>query len=211
MKYTDYQKKKNFIHFVIIVIIMLFSLIIFPILFTQTFEDIIEKNNPNIFFIIFSLFDIELFIFCFHFILISCYISGRNMFFKIFNAHISSYGMKISFWIILAIPTCSYLVVYINESNINLSFFMVLMYSAITLIITALLAFLFFLIFETPYKKLIKLYFNISTAINKVYLEDESDENSSMNLNELNEKDIEGDNNNDEKIKDNEDEDDIND
>ena len=205
MKHTDYNKNKKFIHFIIIVIIMLFSLIIFPILFSTNLEDIIEKNNPNIFFIIISLIDVELFIFCFHFVLISSYISGGNVFFKLFNAHISSYGMKLSFWIILMVPTCTYISVYGNESNINLSFFMVLIYSAITLINSAFLAFIFFLIFEIPYKKLIKLYFNISSEINKVYLE-EADENNTMNMNELNEKDIEGDNNN-EKIENKEEED----
>ena len=82
-----------------------------------------------------------------------------------------------------------------------------LIYSAITLINSAFLAFIFFLIFEIPYKKLIKLYFNISSEINKVYLE-EADENNTMNMNELNEKDIEGDNNNEKIENKEEDEDD---
>ena len=211
MNYTDYQKKKNFIHFVIIVIIMLFSLIIFPILFTQTFEDIIEKNNPNNFFIIISLLDIELFIFCFHFVLISCYISGRNVFFKIFNANISSYVMKLGYWIIFAVPTTTYLCVYGNESNINLNEYIVYIYSAITLYNAIIMGLIFFLILEIPYKKLIKLYFNISSEINKVYLEEEADENNNVDMNELNEEDIEGDNN-DENMKDKqEEEDDIKD
>ena len=193
--YTDYQKNKNYIYFVVIVIVMLFSFIITPLLFSKTFEKTIENNNPNIFFVIFSLIDVEVFIFCFHFILISCYISGRNIFFKIFNAHISSYGMILSYWIIFYVPTSTYLCVYGNESNINLSLFMVLLYSAISLIKCVLIAILFLFMMEMPYKKLIKLYFNIVYEINEVYLEEESDESSSMNITELNEKDMEGDNN----------------
>ena len=206
LKYTDYQKNKNYIHFIIMVIMMLFSFSIFPNLFGIYFEDIIEKNDPNIFFIIISLVDIELFIFSFHFVLMSCYISGRNFFFKLFNAHISSYGMKLGYWIIFSVPTYTYLCVYGNESNIDLSFYMVLIYSAVTLYNAIIIALVFFLLLEIPYKKLVKLYFNISSEINKVYLEEEGDENNAMNMNELNEKDIEGDNN-DEIIKDTEEED----
>ena len=204
LRYTDYHKNKNYVQFVLIVIIMLFSFIITPLLFSKTFEETIKKNDPNFFFIIFSLIDVELFIFCFHFILISCYISGRNALFKIFNAHISSYGMILSYWMIFYVPTSTYLCVYGNESNINLSFFMVLMYSALTLIKSFLIGIFFLFMMEIPYKKLIKLYFNISYEINKVYLEEEGDDNSSMNISELNEKDIEG-NNNDEILEDNDD------
>ena len=196
LRYTDYHKNKNYVQFVIIIIIMLFSFIITPLLFSKTFEETIKKNDPNFFFIIFSLIDVELFIFCFHFVLISCYITGRNALFKIFNAHISSYGMILSYWMIFYVPTSTYLCVYGNESNINLSFFMVLMYSALTLIKSFLIGIFFLFMMEMPYKKLIKLYFNISYEINKVYLEEEGDDNSSLNATELNEKDIEGNNDN---------------
>ena len=82
---------------------------------------------------------------------------------------------------------------------------MVLMYSSLTLIKSFLIGIFFLFMMEMPYKKLIKLYFNISYEINKVYLEEEGDDNSSMNISELNEKDIEG-NNIDEILKENDDE-----
>ena len=189
------QKSNHYAHFIIIILLLLFSLFIIPILFANNFENIIEKNSPDIFFITFSLIDIELFIYCFHVFSMSCYVSGQNIFFEILNANISSYIMKLSFWIVLGTPTLTYLVVYNNEANINLSFFMVLVYGSITLINTLVISLIFFLVMEMPYKKLVKLYFNISAELNKVYLEDESEENGGINdsdigMNELNEKDL---------------------
>ena len=189
------QKSNHYAHFIIIVLLLLFSLLIIPILFANNFENIIEKNSPDIFFITVSLIDIELFIYCFHIFSMSCYVSGQNIFFEILNANISSYGMKLSFWMVLGTPTLTYLVVYNNEANINLSFFMVLVYGSITLINTIVISLIFFLVMEMPYKKLVKLYFNISAELNKVYLEEESEENGGINdgdigMNELNEKDL---------------------
>ena len=157
------------------------------------FKNIIENNSPNIFFKIISLFDIELFIFTLHFLLISSYVSGRNLFFKLFDIHFSSYIMKLSYWLIFSIPTITYLVVYSNEANLKLNFFLVLMYSTITFINGTVISFILFLFLELPYKKLIKLYFNINSEINKVYLENDDENNSLDNgigLDELNEKDI---------------------
>ena len=142
----------------------------------------------------------------------SCYVSGQNIFFEILNANISSYGMKLSFWMVLGTPTLTYLVVYNNEANINLSFFMVLVYGSITLINTIVISLIFFLVMEMPYKKLVKLYFNISAELNKVYLEEEIEENGGINdgdigMNELNEKDLLEENGDENKNKDdNEDE-----
>ena len=206
------QKSNHYAHFIIIVLLLLFSLLIIPILFANNFENIIEKNSPDIFFITVSLIDIELFIYCFHIFSMSCYVSGQNIFFEILNANISSYGMKLSFWMVLGTPTLTYLVVYNNEANINLSFFMVLVYGSITLINTIVISLIFFLVMEMPYKKLVKLYFNISAELNKVYLEEESEEIGGINdgdigMNELNEKDLLEENGDENKNKDdNEDE-----
>ena len=80
-----------------------------------------------------------------------------------------------------------------NEANLKLNFFIVIIYSAITLMNSGVISLLFFLFLEMPYKKLIKLYFNINSEINKVYLENDDENNSLDNgigLDELNEKDI---------------------
>ena len=193
LKFTDYKKNKNIVRFIIILLLMLFALLAIPIFFMMDFKNIIENNSPNIFFKIISLFDIELFIFTLHFLLISSYVSGRNLFFKLFDIHFSSYIMKLSYWLIFSIPTITYLVVYSNEANLKLNFFLVLMYSTITFINGTVISFILFLFLELPYKKLIKLYFNINSEINKVYLENDDENNSLDNgigLDELNEKDI---------------------
>ena len=204
-KYCDYQKSKNNFRFILAVIVLLFLLLIVPYLFSFRFENIIMENDPDYFFLIMSLIDIELFTYLFHFVCMASYITGRNLFYRIFNAPISSYGMKLGYWIILGSPTLTYLIAYSNEANINLSFFIVLIYGFITLFNSFIISLFLFVILEMPYKKLIKLYFNISAVLNKVYLEDENDEeckeeNGEMPMNELNEKDIEG-NNDIDKIK----------
>ena len=196
--YKGIQKKKknnNYIHFIFIIILLLFSLVIIPILFKYNFETLVRKNDPSIFFVFISLIDIQLFTYCFHFFAMSCYVSGKNIFFEILNANISSYGLRFGFWVVLATPATTFLVVYSNEANVNLSFFMVLIYGAITLINTIVVGLLYFLVLEMPYKKLVKLYFNITTELNKVYLEDETEESESIDngvpgMNELSEKDL---------------------
>ena len=126
------------------------------------------------------------------------YISGQNLFYEILNTNIASYGMKLGFWVVLIVPTLTYLLIYNNEANINLNFFMVLIYGSITFVNSVALALIFFLVLEMPYKKLIKLYFNITAELNKVYLEDESEENDAINnidnngmgMNDLSEKEL---------------------
>ena len=188
------KKNNNFIHFIFIIILLLFSIFIIPLLFKNNFETYVRKNEPNTFFVILSLIDIQLFTYCFHFFAMSCYVSGKNIFFEILNANVHSYGLRFGFWVVLATPATTFLVVYSNEANVNLSFFMVLIYGSMTLINTFAVGLLFFLVLEMPYKKLVKLYFNITTELNKVYLEDETEEgtidNSGLGLKELNEKDL---------------------
>ena len=120
----------------------------------------------------------------------SSYISGANIFFQIFNAKFSSYGLKLSYWMVYAIPSLSYLIIYENGANFNLNFIMVLMYAFIILFNVCLICVIYFLVMEMPYKKLIKLYFNISAEINKVYLEDENEENIQLNMDGLSENNL---------------------
>jgi len=146
-------------------------------------------------------------------VLLSSYISGRNLFFRIFNTKFASYGTKLSYWMNFSIPTFTYLIIFMNEANLKLNFFIVIIYSAITLIISGIVSLLLFLFLEMPYKKLIKLYFNINSEINKLYLEKDDENNtldSGIGLEDLNEKDLLDDDNDNNK-KNNEDEDDVKD
>ena len=216
LKYTDYKKNKNVFRFIFIILLLLFSLLATPIFFIADFDRIIvkeEDKKPNIAFVVISLFDIELFVFSFHFVLLSSYISGRNLFYRIFNTKFSSYGMKLSYWLIFGMPTFTYLIIFMNEANLKLNFFIVIIYSAITLIYSGIFALLLFLFLEMPYKKLIKLYFNINSEINKLYLEKDDENNtvdSGIGLEDLNEKDLLDDDNDNNK-KNNEDDDDVKD
>ena len=227
LKYTDYKKNKNVFRFIFICILLIFSLLVIPLFFVFDLDGIIvnkekekenqegkEKDKPNIAFVIISLFDIELFVFCFHFVLLSSYISGRNLFFRIFNTKFASYGTKLSYWLSFSIPTFTYLIIFLNEANLKLNFFIVIIYSAITLINSGVISLLLFLFLEMPYKKLIKLYFNINSEINKLYLE-KDDENNTLDtgigLDDLTEKDILDNDNDDNAKKNNDEEDDVKD
>ena len=206
---------KNYIHFIFIVLLLIFSILIVPLLFSNYFDTLIEENNPGFFFIAISLIDIELFIYCFHFVSMASYISGQNLFYEILNTNVASYGMKLGFWTVLCTPTLTYLLIYNNEANISLNFFMVLIYGSIAFITSLAISLILFLTMEMPYKKLVKLFFNISDELNKVYLEDEKEENEEINKNgdigvggdDLNEKDLlmenQGDNLNNNAINDN--------
>ena len=113
LKYTDYKKNKNVFRFILICILLIFSLLAIPLFYVFDFDGIIvnkekEKPKPNIAFAIISLFDIELFVFCFHFVLLSSFISGRNLFFRIFNTKFASYRTKLSYWLSFSIPTFTY-------------------------------------------------------------------------------------------------------
>ena len=216
LKYTDYKKNKNVFRFIFIFILSIFALLAIPLFFVLDFDRIIvnkEDGKPNISFVIISLFDIELFVFSLHFVLLSSYISGRNLFFRIFNTTFASYGTKLSYWLCFSIPVFTYLFIYMNEANLKLNFFIVIIYSAITLINSSIFSLLLFLFLEMPYKKLIRMYFNINSEINKLYLE-KNDENNTLDsgigLDDLTEKDILDDNNdgNDNNAKKNNDEED---
>ena len=190
LKFSDYNKNKNYISFIFLLILMIFSLIIVPILFMTNFKSIIKNNNPNILFIIFSLIDIEVFIISFYFVLLSSYISGANIFFQVFNAEFSSYGLKLSYWMVFAVPSLSYLIIYENGSNIYLNYTIVVIYAFIILFNVCVICIIYFLIMEMPYKKLIKLFFNISAEINKIYLEEENEEKTPFKIADLNENDL---------------------
>jgi hypothetical protein len=193
----DYQKRENFIIMIISTVFMLFFLIIFPILFIHKFEEIIEKNDPPIYFTILSSIDVDLFIGLFHLFMMSCYISGRNMVFKFFNSGIWTQGAKLYFWLVMLTPLVNYYIIYKTETQLNLSFTIVLFYGAICSVNLYLISFFFFIILEVPYKKLTKLYFNISSKINSNE-EDDDEENDSKYplqknslITELSEKDLE--------------------
>ena len=175
---SDYQKNKNIIHFIFAIIFLILALIGMPIYFSKYFESIITNNDPGYIFSIISILDIEVFIYCFHFIAISCYVSGKNMFFHFLNANIFSYSHKIGIWVGVCTPTLTYILLYLNEASFNLNFFTAIINGAIILTNTILFSFIFSFVMEMPYKKYIKLYFNISNELNKTIIGDDSERRS---------------------------------
>ena len=82
-KISDYKKNKNYIYFVIVIIFFLFLLFFTPQYFINNFDSVIEKNDPGYLFVILSSIDIEFITICFHYLALSSYVSGRNIFFDI--------------------------------------------------------------------------------------------------------------------------------
>ena len=199
----DYNKSRNIIYFILSIIFLIAFLLIFPLLFIIFFERIIkeEKNEelPTLFIIISSI-DVDCFIYLFHFFMIACYISGRNMFFKFFNSHIWSQLSKLYFWIIIFTPLINYFIIYKTETQLHLSFFIVFIYGAICGLNLYIISLIFCTLLEIPYKRLIKIYFNISNILVKEGEEDEDEDEinktkyplqKDSQLTELNENELE--------------------
>ena len=208
----DYKKRKNIIPFILSIIFLIISLLCFPYFFRSKFTDIITDDNPSIIFVLLSSIDIDLLIFLFYFFMLSCYISGRNMFFKFFNSNIWVQISKLYFWFVLFTPIVSYYIIYKTETQLQLGFFIVMIYGAVCGTNLYLVSVAFFVILELPYKKLIKLYFNPSSKLSESEV-DEDDENNDENkypiqsesmMKDLSEKDLETEIN-EEKEKDDED------
>ena len=211
-KISDYKKNKNYIYFIIVILFFLFFLFFTPQYFRENFESVIEKKDPGYLFVIISSIDIEFITICFHYLALSSYISGRNIFFDILISPIFSYSLKLGFWICMATPTFTYIELYYNDATISLNFITVIINTAINLVCMIILSLIFFFIMEMPYKKLIKLYFNITSELNKVLIDDEADESGNNNqevaMNELSDSDL---NNNNNAANDKEEEDEEND
>ena len=209
-KISDYKKNKNYIYFIIVIIFFIFFLFFTPQYLIHNFDYIIKDNDPGYLFAIMSSIDIELITICLHYLALSSYISGRNIFFDILISPIFSYSLKLGLWLCIATPSFTYIILYYNDATISLNFITVVINSAIGLVGMIIISLIFFFIMEMPYKKYIKLYFNISSELNKVLLDDEIDEprNQDVPMNELSESDL---NNNKNEANDKEEEDEEND
>ena len=198
-KICDYKKRKNIPHFIFTIIFLIIFIFIFPFSFNSKFDDIITKDDPSILFVLFSSIDIDCFLFSFYFFMLSCYISGRNLFFQFFNSNVWVQISKLYFWFVLFTPIVSYYIIYKTETQLNLGFSIVMIYGAICLTNLYIISVAAFVILELPYKKLIKLYFNISSKLSESQV-DEDDEihddskypiQSESMMKELSEKDLE--------------------
>ena len=216
-KLCDYKKRRNFVPFILSIIFLIIFFFCFPYFFRTNFEDIITKENPSILFVLISSIDMDCFLFLFYFIILSCYISEGNIFFKFFNSNIWVQISKLYFWFVLLTPIVSYYIIYKTETQLSLGFFIVMIYGAICGTNVYIISVAFFVILEIPYKKLIKLYFNISSKLSESDVDEEGDDDDDENkyriqndsmMKELNEKDLENEIN-EEKEKNGEDDDDL--
>lgn len=165
-KACNYKKIRNLIHYILSLFVLIICSLIYPLIFLVDFENIIKKDKPSKFFKIISSIDVEFFLYLFHFFMISNYITGRNLFFQVLNSNVWLQISKLYFWIVLLTPILCYFVIYQTETQLSLKGFFILIYGAICGTNIYIISVLFFVILELPYKKLIKLYFNICSKIN---------------------------------------------
>ena len=199
-KLCDYKKGKNICGVVFVVIFLIISIIIFPILY---FHTSLNSEVLNIIIKFISIIDVDAFIILFNIFLLSCYLSGGNIIFRFFNSSIWNTVYKLYFQIIIIAPITSYVIIYKTETKLKLGAFIVAFYGFICALNILLISLFDFLLLELPYKKLIKIYFNID-KIKKEEDEEEEEEDKKdkkyaiekNTINNLNENDI---NNNDKK------------
>ena len=180
----DYNKYKNIIHFICCIIFLFIFLFIFPIMFKYKFETYIVENSPSTLFKIISSMDIEFFLYLFHFFIMSCYISGRNIIFNFFNSNIWLQTSKLYFCLIIFTPIVCYYIIYSAEMELNIRVGIILVYVAICTINLYTISLCYYIILELPYKKYIKLYFNISFKIDKSQDDEDEDDEESYPLHE---------------------------
>ena len=73
----------------------------------------------------------------------------------------------------MATPSFTYIVLYYNDARISLIFITPVINSDINLVPLNIISLIFFLFMEISYKQLIKLYFNITSELNKVLSDDD--------------------------------------
>jgi hypothetical protein len=189
LRYCDYKTLKNKLVFLFSIIFFIGTLIAFPLCFVNFQEDFVNyPHNLNVFYKILGSIDTDLFIFIFHFFLMSCYVSGRNFIFKMFNYKLWTSINKLYYSVIIIAPIVIYIIIYKNESQINLFPSCPFIYSTISGLHIFLGAFFIFIFFELPYKKLIKLFFNVTYMISDSDDESSNRDSSKVSVSELDEK-----------------------
>lgn len=175
LKFLDYKIKRNFFIFLAVIILMIIFLVIYPIIFSFDFENIIIYSSQcPVPFRIFGTFDVDFFTFLFHLFVLFCYFTNRNMVFKFLNSKIWILLPRIYFAIISTAPIFIYYIIFNNATQINLHISVSMVYGSISAVFLIFLSILLSLTFEQPYKKLIKFFFNVDLIMSQ--LEEEENE-----------------------------------
>ena len=136
-------------------------MIIVDIIFGFSFSFIIYFQSADYVFKIFSIFDIEAFLFFFHIVLFLSYLKGDNKLFIflsnktwiIFNRLYYSFSY-------LCIPIIIF-ILYQSETRIRFSNFSFFFYALISGLIILVFCLAVYIIFELPYRKILKVYLRI--------------------------------------------------
>ena len=141
-------------------------MIIIGIIFGFSFSFIIYFQYADYVFKIFSIFDIEVFLFFFHIVLFLSYLKGDNKLFIflsnktwiIFNRLYYSFSY-------LCIPIIIF-ILYQSETRIKFSYFSFFFYALISGLIIFAFCLAVYIVFELPYRKILKVYLQIKKENN---------------------------------------------
>ena len=162
----------NFIYFLIALVTSFFGLLL-SVLFAMTITSN-EDSTPLIYFLkIFALFDIEIFVILLHIFILACYLKGENTIYKFLSNKNWTIANRLYFSFILCCTPCIYFMLYQSETRISLSFFSIFFYGLICGFMSFLLSSAVCIVFELPYKKIIKL-------INLMRMQSEKRKNSGL-------------------------------
>lgn len=157
----------NYFIFIIIGLLTLFFGFCLAFLFGLTLNQTGELGSVYYFLKFFALIDIEVFIILLHIFILACYLKGENTIYKFLSNKNWTIANKIYFSFILSCSPCIYFMIYQSETKIKLSFFSIFFYGLICGFMSFLLASMIHIIFELPYKKIIKLIFKIKAEKRK--------------------------------------------
>lgn len=150
----------------VIYIMGLTGLIIFVTLsctqfmFISSFFDSLSSFTKNVEVNYYYLIDIEIIVFVLHWVTFGFFIKGDNIFNYFLSQDFWEVGNKIYFSFILIVNPVTLVLLYQSETRISLSFFDIFFYTLISIIITMFLSALFYCLFESPYKRVIRFVYN---------------------------------------------------
>ena len=155
--------------FIILIIIFSFS----QSIFFYIIIDYLKKNSgleyfsKNMFIHFFMIYDAEIVVILFNLLTLFFYISGENVFDYFFTHQLWYELDKMYFTYILLLNPVILYILYVGETKIQFNIPNCFLYSLISIIVLFFVVFSFYILFELPYKRIIKYNLKIQKNLKK--------------------------------------------
>ena len=162
IRYINGQQKKTLIsNYIMGIVILLCTLLLSLsqiIILRCTGKEFISYSIPlQIAYCV----DIEVVIYFVHRIMFSLYLKGNNIVHAVACSRKWELWNKLYFCFILSLPSVVLFFLYQSDNKITLEFFTLLYYSLNIFVFTTIVACLLYVVFELPYKRVIKFWLNM--------------------------------------------------